>query len=87
MANQASKWLYQLMANSHERAEEPTEQDLGMEPPARDDDIVRLRIRKRRQTHMLRQMLEQGGYGDLAKQTNISGSRPVFTSDGTEGEY
>ena len=89
MANQTSKWLYQLMANPHERSEEPTEEDLGVEPPARDDgNYLRLRIKKKQQNHMLRQMLEQGGYGDLAKMTNIRGGRPVYSQDPSdEGEY
>lgn len=89
MANQTSKWLYQLMANPHERSEEPTEEDLGVEPPSRDDgDYLRLRIKKKQQKQMLRQMLEQGGYGELAKMTTISGGRPVYSQGPSdEGEY
>jgi len=88
MANQGSKWLYQLMANPHTRGEEVSEEDMGMEPASRDDDYLRLRIKKKQQNHLLRSMLEQGGYGDLAKMTTIRGAKPVYSTDPSdEGEY
>lgn len=67
---QAPKWLYQLMG---QRTEPATEEDVGIEPASRDDDdYLRMRIKKKQRTHLLRKMLEDGGYGELSKMTNLS---------------
>lgn len=85
MAN--PKWLYQMMGNPLERGEEATEEDVGIEPPSHgDDEYLRLRIKKKQQNHLLRKMLQDGGYGDLAKMTNIRGASPVYSQDPDDGE-
>lgn len=81
------KWLYQMMANPLDRSEEPREEDAGIEPASHEDDeYLRLRIKKKQQNHLLRKMLQDGGYGDLAKMTNIRGASPVY-SDPQDGDY
>jgi hypothetical protein len=74
------------MNNPLEKPEEPEETDVGIEPATREGDNLRLRIKKKQQHHMLRQMLDQGGYHDLARIATISGGRPVYTSNNEE-EY
>jgi hypothetical protein len=71
-----SKWLYDLLSEHSLRSNPPTEDDVGMEPPSRDmpqhdPRYIGLVLRKKRQTQLLRKMLESGGYGDLAKMTSF----------------
>jgi hypothetical protein len=54
---------------------EPAEEVPDMEPAVHEDDmdpkILQLRLKKKYQLGMIKKMLEEGGYGDLAKMTTI----------------
>lgn len=75
-----NKWLYQLMGQIDRQ---PTEaDDLNIEPEAREDEqYMRLKLKKKRQNHLLKQMLEDGGYKDLARMTTISGAKPSYSDE------
>jgi len=76
-----AKWLYQLMGQP--LREESLPDDVGLDPATREDEqYLRLRLKKKRQTQLLRKMLEEGGYSDLARMTNVSGGRPVYSEPG-----
>ncbi len=48
---------------------------VAMEPAVHEDDydpkILQLRLKRKYQLGMIKKMLEEGGYGDLAKMTTI----------------
>jgi hypothetical protein len=82
-----TKWLYQLMGPQF-RGDEISEEDAGIEPATRDDsEYLRLKIKKKHQNHLLRKMLEDGGYKDLAKMANIRGGQPVYSDPESGEEY
>lgn len=41
-------------------------------PNLEDDKIFQLRMKKKVQAGIIRKMMEESGYGDLAKMTNVS---------------
>jgi hypothetical protein len=76
-----NKWLYQLMGQI-ERQPPASADDLGIEPEDSDpDQYMRLKIKKKRQNHMIKQMLEDGGYKELARMTTISGAKPSYSDE------
>ena len=86
MMTPQSKWLYELLSEHSLRSNPPTEEDVGIEPPSHDmpehdPQYLGLVLRKRRQTQLLKKMLENGGYGDLAKMTSFKNMHTGHTEE------
>lgn len=68
-----SKWAGQLFADPFERGPMP---DVQEEPADREDQHLRLKIKKRQQAQLIKQMLQDAGYEELARNTSVAGLKP-----------
>lgn len=65
------KSWYDDLLDVGDRGDMPTEADVMDQDPSAEPQYLQLQLKKKHATALLKRMLAEGGYGDLARMTNI----------------